>query len=52
VEHEIGEEKRRRRLTAVDRGALAKLSSGEENRNAGARDGIEERKSLLGAFPS
>jgi hypothetical protein len=26
--------------------------SGEEKRNAGAREGIEERRSLLGAFPS
>jgi hypothetical protein len=33
VEHEIGEE-RRRWLTAVNRGAPAKWSSGENNRNA------------------
>jgi hypothetical protein len=32
VEHEIGEEERRRRLTAVDRGAPAKKSSGEGKR--------------------
>jgi hypothetical protein len=52
VEHEIGEEELRRRLTAVDRGAPAKYSSGERNKSAGAREGIEERRSLLGVFPS
>jgi hypothetical protein len=42
VEYEIGVEERRSSLTAVDREAPAKLSSGEENRNAGAREGVKE----------
>jgi hypothetical protein len=47
VEHEIGEEEWRRRLTMVDEVVERRR---KKNRNAGARERIEEGRSSLGAF--